>query len=93
MGWGARSPYPAPIGGNGLGAWYCDRAHGKHTEPPHGASAWGNVCLARTRRATFVISILSLAPSISSPREVPQQTALDRTPSLQSTLHKPKYEN
>ena len=31
---------------------------------------------AHARRATFVLSILSLAPSSSSPREVPQ---VDRT--------------
>ena len=36
----------------------------------------GNVCLAHARRATFVLSILSLAPSLSSPWEVPQ---VDRT--------------
>ena len=37
---------------------------------------WGNVCPARARRAIFVLSILALAPSLSSPREVPQ---VDRT--------------
>ena len=36
----------------------------------------GNVCPARTRCATFVLSILSLAPSLSPPGEVPQ---VDRT--------------
>ena len=36
----------------------------------------GNVCLAHARRATFVFSILSLAPGLSSSREVPQ---VDRT--------------
>ena len=36
----------------------------------------GNVCRARARRTTFVLSILSLAPSLSSPWEVPQ---VDRT--------------
>ena len=56
-------------------------------------SLWGNVCQARARRATFVLRILSLAPSLSSPRESPKWTTLDRKPSLQSTLHKPKYEN
>ena len=35
-------------------------------------SLGGNVCLADARRATFVLSILSLAPSLSPPREVPQ---------------------
>jgi hypothetical protein len=50
---------------------------------------WGNVCLARARRATFVLRILSLAPRLSSPREVPQ---VDRT-RLQTfrAKHKPKY--
>ena len=55
--------------------------------PPNSSSledvrpdAWGE-CLpaahpAHARRATFVLSILSLAPSLSSPREVPQ---VDRT--------------
>ena len=43
------------------------------------------------RRATFVLGILSPAPSLSSPREVRQ---VDHTsPSLQGTSHKPKYEN
>ena len=37
---------------------------------------WGNVCPARARCATFVLSILALAPRLSSPREVPQ---VDRT--------------
>ena len=40
------------------------------------ASHGGNACPARARRATFVLSILSLAPSLSSPWEVPQ---VDRT--------------
>ena len=38
------------------------------------------------RRATFVFSILSLAPSLSSPREVPP---VERT--RQQTLHKPQF--
>ena len=36
----------------------------------------GNVCPAHARRATFVLCTLSLAPSLSSPWEVPQ---VDRT--------------
>ena len=40
------------------------------------AGPWGNVCPARAWRATFVSSILSRAPSLSSPREVGQ---VDRT--------------
>ena len=47
---------------------------------------------AHARHAIFVLSILSLAPS--SHWEVPpSRTALDHKPSLQGTLHKPKYEN
>ena len=38
--------------------------------------SWGNVCPACARRATFVFSILALAPSLSSPAEVP---LVDRT--------------
>ena len=37
---------------------------------------WGNVCPACARRATLVLSILALAPGLSSPRGVPQ---VDRT--------------
>ena len=49
--------------------------------PPYhpGGQGWsprGNVCQARARRATFVLSILSLAPSLSSPWDIPQ---VDRT--------------
>ena len=36
----------------------------------------GNVCPAHARRAISVLSIVSLAPSLSSPWEVPQ---VDRT--------------
>ena len=35
-----------------------------------------NVCPAHAQHATFVLSILSLAPSFPSPREVPE---VDRT--------------
>ena len=37
-----------------------------------GLAQGGNVCPAHARRATFVLSILSLAPSLSSPWEVPR---------------------
>ena len=33
---------------------------------------WGNICPVHARRATFVLSILSLAPTLSSPWEGPQ---------------------
>ena len=45
---------------------------------------------AHAWRVVFVLSILSLAPTGYPPREVPQ---VDRKTSVQSTLHKPKYEN
>ena len=35
----------------------------------------------------------TLAPNLSSPREVPQVDRTGPQPSVQSTLHKPKYEN
>ena len=45
-----------------------------HAQPDQGVR--GNVCLVHARRATFVLSIPAVAPSLSSPREVPQ---VDRT--------------
>ena len=60
--------------------------------PPPAAGCLVTIGGMFARRATFVLSIVSLAPSLSSPREVPQ-AARDRKPSMQSTLHKPKYEN
>ena len=46
----------------------------------------GNVCPARTRCTTSVLSILALAPSLSSPREVPQ---VDRNGLPTFKVHKP----
>ena len=48
----------------------------------------GGVRPAHARRATFVLSILALAPSLSSAREVPQ---VDRTRPCKARC--PKYEN
>ena len=45
------------------------------------------------RHATFVLSILSLAPGLSSPWEIPQVDRTRPQTSVQGTLYKPKYEN
>ena len=64
-------PRTAPVvGGTGLAPTPQTTNHSKHHRQR------GNVCPARARCATFVISILALAPSLSSPWEVPQ---VDRT--------------
>ena len=58
---------------------------------------WGNVWPVRAPRMPgalpLCLSILSLAPSLSSPREVPQVDRTRPQPSLQGTLYKPKYED
>ena len=54
----------------GRGVWYYS------LEMKEKVAIRGNVCPAHARRATFVLSILSLAPGLSSPQEVPQ---VDRT--------------
>ena len=55
---------------------------------------WGNVCPARARRATFLLTIPTSAPDLPSHGEAPQVDhvalhtfPLHCTPSLQSTLH------
>ena len=63
----------------------------KHEKTP--PKPWENCCPAPVRGATFVLSLLALPPSLSSPREVAQVETLDRKSPLQSTLHKPEYEN
>ena len=63
-------------GGGGCWWWWWGGGGGGGAGESAGAGfprgAWRNVCPARARRATFVLSILSLAPGLSSPWEVPQ---------------------
>ena len=47
-----------------------------HSNMPTKGECLPGACPAHARRATFVLSILSLAPSLSPPQEVPQ---VDRT--------------
>ena len=55
---------------------------------PRSKQLCGNVCPVCARRATFLLNIPTLTPDLPSHGEPPKETTLDRTLSLQSTLHK-----
>ena len=72
MGLGALGKFHGPIHHVHLGTLPKGKCSGEHKLP-------GNVCPRRARRVTFGVSKLTLAPSLSAPREGPQ---IDRTANL-----------